>query len=383
MSLTFNSITKSYDGRKALDNLSLTVAPQSFTVVCGPPKSGKSTLFRILVGLEKPDSGQIRLDGRDLIGSAPADRPIGYVPQSFALYPHYTVAQNMAYPLTLARFPKAEIAERVERTAGILSITHLLKKTPDQLSGGEKQRVAVARGLLKDAEIFVLDDPLVGLDYKLRERLMDELKALRAELGATFLYATSDSLEALTMAQRLAVIDGGRIIQEGTAGAVYHDPQQARSFDLIGFPNANLFVGRVSGGRIEAGPIALAAGNLGEATEVTAGLRPEHVKLLVAGEQTTSALSRDARVTLVENLGGEAVVYLEVDGHPLTAAMPLTGRAPPEIDETIAISADLRDVKLFDTASGRRIRTDGPGRAAFAGDDAGHNGDHPETHAHG
>ncbi len=385
MTLSFKAITKSYAGKKALDELTLTVEPQSFTVLCGPPKSGKSTLFRILVGLEKPDSGEIRLGGHNIVDAPPADRPIGYVPQSFALYPHFTVAQNMAYPLTLARFPKAEIAERVERTAGILAITHLLRKTPDQLSGGEKQRVAVARGLLKDAELFVLDDPLVGLDYKLRERLMDELKALRAELGATFLYATSDSLEALTMAQRLAVIDEGRIIQEGEAGEVYHNPQQARSLDLIGFPNANLFKGRLSEGLIEAGPIRIAADGLGAAagTEVIAGLRPEHVKLLAAGEPAASALSGNARVTLVENLGGEAVVYLEVDGHPLTAAIPLTGRAPPEIDETIAISAAPNDVKLFDAASGRRIRTRGPGPADAAGDAAERKVDHSETRAHG
>ncbi len=380
MSLSFKAITKSYGGKTALDGLTLAVEPQSFTVLCGPPKSGKSTLFRILVGLEKPDSGEVRLGGRNLIDAPPADRPIGYVPQSFALYPHYTVAQNMAYPLTLARFPKAEIAARVERTAGILSITHLLKKTPDQLSGGEKQRVAVARGLLKDAEIFVLDDPLVGLDYKLRERLMDELKALRAELGATFLYATSDSLEALTMAQRLAVIDGGRIIQEGEASSVYHDPHMARSLDLIGFPNANLFAGHVSKGMIEAGPVHVAAQGLGEGTEVTAGLRPEHVRLLEGGSKAVSAVAREARVTLVENLGGEAVVYLEVDGHPLTAAMPLTGRAPPEIDQIVAINADPGDVLLFDTRSGRRINVDSSrSPAAVPGQD----NSHPEGRAHG
>ena len=383
MSLNFTAITKSYGGKKALDGLTLAVEPQSFTVLCGPPKSGKSTLFRILVGLEKPDSGVVSLDGRNLVQAPPAERPIGYVPQSFALYPHRTVAQNMAYALTLARFPKAEIAARVERTAGSLSITHLLKKTPDQLSGGEKQRVAVARGLLKNAEIFVLDDPLVGLDYKLRERLMDELKALRAEIGATFLYATSDSLEALTMAQRLAVIDGGRIIQEGEADAVYHDPQEARTLDLIGFPNANLFEGRVSEGHVEAGPLRLAARGLADGAEVTAGLRPEHVRLLAAGSETASAVSREARVTLVENLGGEAVVYLEVDGHPVTAAMPLTGRAPPEIDQTIAIAADPGDVLMFDTRSGRRIVAEGPVSPSPAGRDAAHAPSHPEGPSHG
>ena len=138
MSVEFQSVSRSFGAKTALDKLDLAVEPQSFTVICGPPASGKSVLFRILVGLDKPDSGRILLNGRDITHEPPAQRPIGYVPQSFALYPHQTVAQNMAYPLTLAKVPKDEIASRVDRTAGILSITHLLKKTPDQLSGGEK-----------------------------------------------------------------------------------------------------------------------------------------------------------------------------------------------------------------------------------------------------
>lgn len=327
----------------ALDALDLTVEAGSFTVLCGPPKSGKSTLFRILVGLEQPDAGQVLLAGRDIVSDPPAQRPVGYVPQNFALYPHLTVAQNMAYPLTLARFAKDEIARRVDRTAGILSITHLLTKTPDQLSGGEKQRVAVARGLLKDAEIFVLDDPLVGLDYKLRERLMDELKGLREELKATFLYATSDSLEALSMAQRLAVIDKGRVVQSAAPDVVYHSPAVARAMDLIGFPHANLIAGQVADGALVAGPLRFAATGSGA---VLAGIRPEHLRLGTDGQP--------ARVTLVENLGGEAVVYLDMDGHKLTAAMLLMDESPPEIDATVGVSIDPAMVQLFDAATGAR-----------------------------
>ncbi|EEW25249.1 ABC transporter ATP-binding protein [Rhodobacter ferrooxidans] len=343
MTLEFRGIAKSYGKTKALDRLDLTVEAGSFTVLCGPPKSGKSVLFRILVGLEAPDAGQILLAGRDIAKSPPAQRPVGYVPQNFALYPHLTVAQNMAYPLTLARFPRDEIAKRVDRTAGILSITHLLAKTPDQLSGGEKQRVAVARGLLKDAEIFVLDDPLVGLDYKLRERLMDELKGLREELRATFLYATSDSLEALSMAQVLAVIDHGRILQCAPPAEVYHNPAVARALDLIGFPHANLLPGKLGGGQLVAGPLRFAAEGSGD---VVLGIRPEHVRLGPAGQP--------ARVTLVENLGGEAVVYLDLDGQPLTAAMLLLDNDPPEIDAMVGVSIDPASVLLFDATTGAR-----------------------------
>ncbi|MBP0617513.1 ABC transporter ATP-binding protein [Jiella mangrovi] len=360
MSLVFKDVTRRYGDTLALDGLSLDVAPKSFTVISGPPKSGKSVLFRLLVGLENPDSGQIMLDGRDISSDAPADRPVGFVPQNFALYPHQTVAQNMAYPLTLARFDRAEIARRVDRTAGILSITHLLKKTPDQLSGGEKQRVAVARGLLKDASIFVLDDPLVGLDYKLRERLMDELKGLRDELDATFVYATSDSLEALTMAQHLAVIDRGRIVQHGEADIVYHQPSHDRALDLIGFPNANLYDGMIEGGRVVAGPLTFSAPAGARPGRIRVGLRPEHV-LIDAGAPTTSgALALPATVTLVENLGGEAVVYLDCAGHSVTAAMPLYDAPPPKMHSAVTLTVDPATILLFDAGTGARVRSGEP-----------------------
>ncbi|KQT57358.1 MULTISPECIES: ABC transporter ATP-binding protein [unclassified Aureimonas] len=357
MSVEFQSLFCTFGAKRALDGFDLTVEPQSFTVICGPPASGKSVLFRILVGLEKPDSGRILLSGRDITALPPAERPIGYVPQSFALYPHQTVAQNMAYPLTLAKAPKDEIARRVDRTAGILAITHLLKKTPDQLSGGEKQRVAVARGLLKNAEIFVLDDPLVGLDYKLRERLMDELKSLREELKATFLYATSDSLEALTMAQRLVVLDKGRVVQHDEAITVYDEPAHVRSLDLVGFPHANLVPGTISAGRLQAGPLTAGGFSGIRDGEIVAGLRPEAVRL--GSDDTLSPsgtlLDLPAEVTLVENLGGEAVVYLESAGYPLTATLPLSGALPPELGAKLRLAIDPADIMLFDRTTGARL----------------------------
>ena len=351
--LEFRNITKRYKGETALDDFSLQVEEKSFTVLCGPPQSGKSVLFRILVGLEKPDAGQVILSGRDISNDPAALRPLGYVPQSFALYPHQTVEQNIAYPLTLARKPKDEIARRVARTAEILSCTHLLKKTPDQLSGGEKQRVAVARGLMKNAEVFVLDDPLVGLDYKLRERLMDELKSLREELDVTFLYATSDSLEALTMARRLAVVDAGRIIQYGAVDDVYHEPAHARSLDLIGFPHANLIGGRVVEGCLEAGPLRFAVRDVADGKEVTVGIRPEHIGLtekVDAGEGWVPA-----RVTLVENLGGEVVVYVDAAGEPFTLALLAQNADNLDIDKPVAIRVDPADILLFDRESGERL----------------------------
>ena len=212
MSIVVSGLSKAYGSERVLDGLDLAVEKNSFTVLCGPSGSGKSVLFRLLVGLEQPDSGTIMLNGKDITDMSAARRAVGYVPQSFALYPHLSVHDNIGYPLKLAKWPISEISRRVAWASDVLAITHLLDKTPDQLSGGEKQRTALARGLLKDADIFILDDPLVGLDYKLRERLMDELKGLQKELDATFVYATLDSLEALTMAENMVVLDSGRIV---------------------------------------------------------------------------------------------------------------------------------------------------------------------------
>lgn len=348
--VSFKGVSKVYKHCRALDRLDLDVEPHSFTVLCGPPRSGKSVLFRLLVGLEKPDAGRIELMGQDITALPPAARAVGYVPQSFALYPHLTVYANIAYALTLAGTPKDETARRVDRAAAILSITHLLKKTPDQLSGGEKQRTALARGLLKDAHLFVLDDPLVGLDYKLRERLMDELKALREDLKATFLYATSDSLEALTMAQNLVVLDAGRVVQHEEAVRLYHDPRHLRSLELVGFPQANVVPGLVSRGMVTAGPLHFVAREESVDGPVVVGIRPEAIQL--GGE---GGLVGRARVRLVENLGGEFVVYIEAEGTPLVMGFPATAQGAPAFDSDIAFTIDPADIMLFDAVDGRRL----------------------------
>lgn len=352
--VAFDGVTKTYKHRVALDQLALEVEPRSFTVLCGPPKSGKSVLFRLLVGLEKPDSGRILLAGADITDLPPAARAIGYVPQSFALYPHLTVYENVAYALTLMGTPKDEIARRVDQATGLLSISHLVKKTPDQLSGGEKQRTALARGLLKNAKLFILDDPLVGLDYKLRERLMDELKALRDELKATFLYATSDSLEALTMAQSLVVLDHGRVIQHGNVIDLYHEPQHVRSLELVGFPKANVLPGTLVGGRVTTGAFAfMAAGKLRDGP-VAVGIRPEAIRL-----GRGRGIEGVARVRLVENLGGELVVYVDADGTDLVMSFPVGAAAAPAFDSTVPFTIDPADIQLFDPADGRRLICEG------------------------
>lgn len=353
----FDGISKSFGSRRVLDGFSLSVEQGSLTVLCGPPKAGKSVLFRLLVGLETPDGGTIRLSGRDITDAPASGRNIGYVPQSFALYPHLTVFENIAYPMRLAGAPREDVARRVDRTAAMLSIGHLLKKTPDKLSGGEKQRVAVARGLMKDAAVFLFDDPLVGLDYKLRERLMDELKQLCETLKATFFYATSDSLEALTMAQTLVVIDDGRLVEKADTLTLYAHPQQVRSLELVGFPKANVMDGLCTSGRIDVAGLSLPApaGLCDGAVKV--GIRPEHVRL-----DRQDGITAQARVAIVEHLGSEIVVYLDLAGQPVTAAHAADHSTPPEIDAAVRISIDPGRAMVFDPQSGALI-----GRCAAEG----------------
>jgi len=359
----FEGVSKSFRGHAALRDIDLGVEADSFTVLCGPPQAGKSVLLRILIGLEAPDRGRVVLAGEDVTRRPPAARRIGYVPQSFALYPHFTVFDNIAYPLRLQRAPAAEIRRRVTRAAEVLGITHLLAKTPDKLSGGEKQRTAVARGLLKNAEIFILDDPLVGLDFKLRERLMEDLQAMRRELDATFIYATADSLEALTMAERLVVLDGGRVIEAGEVEAMYREPRHSRTMEVVGFPRANLIEGRLDAdGRcateLFSFPVS-AEGRPGGPRPLRVGLRPEAIH---CGGAARGALLFKGAVHVVEDLGAEKVLYLSTAAGLLVTVLPAAGGPQPVLGEELALSVAPGDLVLFDAETGDRL-----GRGSVAG----------------
>ena len=352
MSISFSGLTKAYGANTVLDGLDLEVEEGSFTVMCGPTGAGKSVLLRLLVGLETADAGTMTLNGVDITDKRAAERAVGYVPQSFALYPHLSVRANIGYPLKLAKRPSAEIAKRVDWAAGVLSITHLLDKSADQLSGGEKQRTAVARGLLKETDIFLLDDPLVGLDYKLRERLMDELKAIQQDLKATFLYTTSDSLEALTMAEKLVVLDQGEVVQKGEVLDVYREPSHRRAMELVGFPKANLLPIAQDGAGAQAGPFSLSHAPGGAAF---AGLRPEALSLGEAGQLTARA-----QVHLIEELGGEEVIYLQAGDHALTMAVATDGTRLAEEGDEVVVSIDQDALVFFDSQSGARLEAQAP-----------------------
>lgn len=321
VAVEFRHVTKSYGRNVILDGLDLTIQANTFTVIFGAPACGKSTVLRLLTGLEKPDRGEIWMRGQNVTRVAPGQRNIGYVPQSFALYPHYSVFDNIAYPLKLMGVSGRDAAPVVQRAADQLKISHLLGKKPEQLSGGEKQRVAIARGIVKNTNIFVLDDPLTGLDFKLREQLFDDLSQMRASLGATFIYTTSDALEALMMAEQVKILDAGQVIEVGDLETVYAHPQQVRTIKLLGFPEANLFTGTLDAGMCHTALFDFrpALKNGSAPAEVQIAVRPQDIKINPPANAALKTFPAD--IVLVEDLGGEMVVYLEAAGLALASVV--------------------------------------------------------------
>jgi ABC-type sugar transport system ATPase subunit len=366
--IRFEGVSKSYRRTTALDRVDLDIEPASLTVVCGPPGCGKSVLARILIGLEAPSAGRIFFDGTEITQTPAAERSIGYVPQSFALFPHMSVFDNIAYPMALQGVPRSDIARRVDQAAGILRIGPLLAKRPSQLSGGEKQRAAIARGLLKNANIFILDDPLVGLDFKLRESLMEDLKEMRAEIGATFLYITSDPLEALTMAERLVVLDQGRLVEAGPVDTVYYDPMCLRTIELVGFPRCNVLPGCLDTTNAicatAIGQLSIALEDGATSSEAMVAIRPEDIAPPAAGVAPLGV----GKVTLVENLGSESVIYVQLDEATLVTTVPARALASLDLGDPFPLAVRPGGPRIFDRASGRRIgRVTSPSREARDG----------------
>jgi len=353
--IRIDGLSKSYRRTLALDRIDLDIEPASLTVFCGPPGSGKSVLMRVLIGLEAPSSGRILFDGEDITGFPAAARSIGYVPQSFALFPHMSVFDNIAYPMALQRVPRAEIAVRVRQAAEMLRIAPLLEKRPSQLSGGEKQRAAIARGILKNASIFILDDPLVGLDFKLRESLMEDLKDMRAEIDATFLYVTSDSLEAMTMAEQFVLMDRGHIVQAGPVETVYHEPALLRAAELLGFPRCNILAGEFDAASAlcttPLGRFAVAVENGAAPGEAEIAIRPEHIAPAIGATAPLAV----GTIRLTENLGSESVVHLGIGNTTLVTTVPAASLARLDLGDSFPFTIRSAGPIVFDRATGRRI----------------------------
>lgn len=352
-SLEIRELSKSYGSKPILSKLSFAIPSDDFAVICGKPGNGKSVLVRLIMGLEEADSGKVLVRGEDVTNSEPGSRNIGYIPQTFALVPHFSVQKNIEYPLELLDASKEEKAEAVERVAELLKITDLLAKKPEQLSGGQKQRVAIARGLAKPTDVYLLDDPLVGLDFKLRERLIDDLRVSQEKLGVTFLYVTSDSLEALQLAKTVLVLANGTIVQQGPLADVYDNPTNISTLDTLGFPEANLISGEVKNSVFESSTFSIKTNIKGYSGPAVAGIRPESVLL----GKSPDAVVLKAQVTLMENLGSEIVSYLKVPGTMLKLVVSRTDNEAIKAlnSNELSIFMKLPSIKIFNKQSGQWV----------------------------
>ncbi len=346
-------LRKEFKGTVAVQGIDLEITEGEFLVLVGPSGCGKTTTLRMIAGLEEPTSGEVQIDGRPANDLEPGQRNLGMVFQNLALFPHKTVFGNIGFGLLMKKVPAEEIRSRVGQVAKIMHITHLLGKLPAQCSGGEAQRVALARTLVTDPAAFLLDEPLSNLDAKLRKEMRAEIDGLHSRLRKTFIYVTHDQEEAMTLADRIAVMRDGRIEQVGTPMEIYHDPVNQFVATFFGSPAMNLIEGEVR--HKGSGPIFVfdgghvPLGDMGEVSDgpATLGVRPEAVRV----EGVTGGYQ--ALVTLVEPLGKETLVYLDYGAEHLLIAV-----ASPSVrvTEGVSVEFDLRGGRLylFD-AEGRRL----------------------------
>jgi multiple sugar transport system ATP-binding protein len=340
--IELRKIVKAYGDVEVIHGIDLSIDPGDFTVFVGPSGCGKSTLLRMIAGLEPISGGDLLIDGQRMNEVPAARRGIAMVFQSYALYPHMNVYQNLAFGLETAKVPKDEIKQRVTRAAEILQIVPLLQRKPKQLSGGQRQRVAIGRAIVREPKIFLFDEPLSNLDAELRVQMRVEIAKLHNDLGNTMIYVTHDQVEAMTMADKIVVLRLGVIEQAGAPLELYNNPRNLFVAGFIGSPKMNLLTTSAKGAglQVAGGNLALQR-NIAGAT--TLGIRPEHITI-ADGSGTKLA---DVRVDLVENLGGQTVVYATTaDGQPLTIV--LEGQRRFELGSTVSAYIDPARVHLFD-----------------------------------
>lgn len=358
-------ISKRFGAVTAVDDLSWAFDDGRMTVLVGPSGCGKTTLLRMIAGLEEPDGGQVHIGGQEVTTTPPWDRNAAMVFQSYALYPHMTVFANLAFPLQARKLKKADIRQQVERTAQALGIEHLLQRKPRQLSGGQMQRVALGRAMVRQPDVYLMDEPLSNLDAQLRGEMRGEIKRLQRTLGVTSIYVTHDQAEAMTMADTLLVLRNGRIEQSGDPEWIYRRPATAFVAGFIGSPMINFVEGRwdAADGAFLAGALrlpllpSLRPAAAGPASRpVLLGIRPEDV--LVSLEPAPDRLP--ARVVVREPLGKEALLLLAVDFLP--AGSLLRAIASPDLrpapDETVWLHFSPDRLHLFDADSGATLFRD-------------------------
>jgi sn-glycerol 3-phosphate transport system ATP-binding protein len=352
--ISLRNVFKRYgSGPKAnevIHGVSAEIADGEFIVIVGPSGCGKSTLLRMVAGLEEISGGEIAIGGRVVNDVEPSERDIAMVFQNYALYPHMTVFDNMAYGLKIAKVPVAEIKQRVDKAAKILELGLYLQRKPRELSGGQRQRVAMGRAIVRQPQVFLFDEPLSNLDAKLRAQTRLEIQKLHVELGVTSLFVTHDQVEAMTLAQRMIVMNAGRIEQVGTPEMVYYSPATTFVASFIGSPPMNLIRGKADGARFVAAGQSLTLPAVAPRTgELILGVRPEHI-----------ALSRGAvpgwplKVEALEMLGAERLVYGRLGDSLFTVRLDATV-PPPKVGDEVSLQTTAEQMHWFDPGTTARV----------------------------
>ena len=356
-SVEIKNLDLNFGAVKVLKNLNLDIAEGEFIVLLGSSGCGKSTLLNCIAGLLEVSDGQIFIKGENVTWAEPSERGIGMVFQSYALYPQMTVKGNLSFGLKNAKLPKDEIEKRVARAAEILQIEALLGRKPGALSGGQRQRVAIGRALVRDVDVFLFDEPLSNLDAKLRVDLRVELKRLHNQLQNTMIYVTHDQVEAMTLADRIAVMKGGKIMQLGTPDQIYNKPKNLYVADFIGSPSMNFIEGHLEDNVFKKGNVTLPMIGYeyinGQTPDrpVTIGLRPEHV---VTGELAAKApVQMTVVIDLVEPMGSDTLVYATMNNEPFRIRMD--GQAVVKAGQSLDIGIDPSRASLFDKADEARL----------------------------
>ncbi|MES2992963.1 MAG: sn-glycerol-3-phosphate import ATP-binding protein UgpC [Pseudomonadota bacterium] len=352
--ISLRNVVKRYGtGPKAnpvIHGVSAEIADHEFIVIVGPSGCGKSTLLRMVAGLEEITDGEIAIGGRVVNDTEPSERDIAMVFQNYALYPHMSVFDNMAYGLKIAKVPLAEIKVRVDKAAKILELGPYLLRKPRELSGGQRQRVAMGRAIVRQPQVFLFDEPLSNLDAKLRAQTRLEIQKLHAELGVTSLFVTHDQVEAMTLAQRMIVMNAGRMEQIGTPDEVYHHPASTFVASFIGSPPMNLLKGQADGSRFTAGGQTLALPAAAPRSgELILGLRPEHTEL-----SRTGSAGWPLKVEALEMLGAERLVYGHVGDSLFTVRLDAT-LVPPKVGDTVTLTTTPEHLHWFDAATTQRV----------------------------